>query len=490
MSLRQTAVSGVKWTSAARGVTYALRLIQLAVMARLLSPGDFGLMGMISAVLALLTSVADLGVSNAVVIRQDASREQLSSLYWLNFVLGIFLYAALVAATPLVVLFYHEPRLTGLIYLAALSLLIVPIGQQFQMLLQKELRFDRMAVVDMATALGATAVAIGAAIRGAGVYSLVLGHLTSSALRSILLVGYGLKTWRPSLRLRLEDVRSFLGFGLYQMGERILNYLSANMDYVMVGRYLGKDALGIYTLAYEAVVTPLASINPALNAVVFPLFARRQTENAALSRGFCEVTRVLAVVVFPLLLGLGVTAPILIPLVFGPNWMSSIVLIQILVPLGVLKTLANPVGTIYLVKGRADIAFLWTAVYSLAAIVAFRLAVGYGVLGVAICHTALVCLFIIPSRLILYRLIDLQFRDDLSAFLKPTLTALAMAGVVEGVYLELVGHVSNRLALLVALVLLGGFTYGGLSLRFQRATFVELYRILVSRRREAKACPG
>ena len=190
-SLRNQAASGVAWTSVAAVITGGLQAIRLAVLARLLEPGDFGLMTMVWLAIGLAQMYEDMGVSKAVVRSQSATREQLSSLYWLNIMVGAVIFAVLVALSPLIGGFFREPRVVGLVPWTALAFLITPLGQQFQVLLQRDLRFAQLAVVEAASTAMGTIVAVGCAVAGLGTFSLIWGHLTEVSARTLLLGGVG-----------------------------------------------------------------------------------------------------------------------------------------------------------------------------------------------------------------------------------------------------------------------------------------------------------
>lgn len=155
------------------GVVITLQFITLAILARLLSPLDFGLMGMILVVIGFARLFADMGISNAIIYRHDATREELSSLYWLNILAGIAVFFIVCASVPLVAAFYHEPRLNNLMYLAAIVFLITPFGQQFQILLQKELQFNQLAKIEIIGSITNAMVAITLAFWEMGVFSLI-----------------------------------------------------------------------------------------------------------------------------------------------------------------------------------------------------------------------------------------------------------------------------------------------------------------------------
>ena len=488
-SLKTQAAAGVKWTGASTAGRTVLQFAQIAVLAHLLSPSDFGLMGMMLVVLGFAEAFADMGISNAIIHRQNATREQLSSLYWLNMLSGIVVFAAVWAAAPLIVSLFHERRLAGLVFWVALIFVITPVGQQFQILLQKELRFRTLAAVEVtATGVG-VAVSIVAAFLGQGVLSLIWGQLANAATRSTLLAGIGWRAWPPALRFQRSDLKGYLSFGLYQMGERSMNFLSANVDYLMIARFLGSGALGIYAIAYQLAVMPMTRINPILTRVAFPVLSKRQADNAALRYGYLKMTELLAITVLPILAGLAVAAPVLIPLVFGPSWNASIPLVRILSALGILKALGNPVGSVLLAKGRADIGFKWNLLVAAANTLAFWAAAPHGVHMVAVSYVAASCVYFVLLRMILGAVIGLEWAEYVASLSRPAAASGAAGVLMLGTHLLLAGTVGGPL-LLAAMVAVGGIGLAWLSVRLERDFLIEMWGLLGRGREGVDRCQG
>ncbi|MDX6672420.1 MAG: lipopolysaccharide exporter [Solirubrobacteraceae bacterium] len=448
-SLARSAASGVKWTSSAAAAVFAIQIVQTGALAHLLSPRDFGLMAALVVVVGLAQAFADMGMSSAIVVREDVTRERLSSLYWTNVLAGAGVTALVVASTPLVVAFYGEPRLAGLLPWAALAFLVGSLGQQFQPLLQRELRFDVLARIDVVAPLAGMSVAVGAAAGGAGALALVLGFLANSAARSLLLIAHGWRRWRPGLRLRRSDLRGYLSFGAYQMGERTVTFLTANVDYLLVGRFLGAHELGLYSIAYQLVVRPLMLLNPVLTRVATPIFARRQRDDASLRRGFGEITRLLAYVMFPLLGAIAVAAPLLVPTLFGHQWDGSVAVIQILAVVGVLKALGQPIGAVLLGKNRPDLGFRLTLVMLPLLTGALWAVVDQGIVAVAIAYAAVQAGSVVIFLPVVRHTIGLRWPEWLALLAAPAALAapaiLAMwavsgaaSGIGDGVALALV----------------------------------------------------
>lgn len=361
LNLKKQAVAGVKWTGFSTAVVTVLYLIRLSILGRLLDPTDFGLVGMVTVITGFAAAFYDMGVSNAVIYKQDITTEQLSSLYWLNIMAGIGVFGMLWAATPLVVAFYREPRLTQLMFWVALVFPIASCGQQFQVLLQKNLQFNVLSKVDISSAAASLLVATTAALIGQGALSLVWAQLANAGTKTVTLYIIGGRIWRPSFHFRRKDLSGYISFGLYQMGERAINYFNSNLDYIMIGTFMGAKALGYYTFAYNLVTMPSSKINPVVTKVAFPVFSKVQENAEQLKRGYFKVLKVLSIINFPVLLGLAAVAPYAVPVVFGKQWLPSVLLIQILAGVGLLRSIGNPLGALIMSKGRADLGFKWNA---------------------------------------------------------------------------------------------------------------------------------
>lgn len=481
MNLKSQAVSGVKWGGVSMGVVTVLQFVTLAVLARLLSPFDFGLMGMIMVVIGFARLFADMGISNAIIYRQDATREELSSLYWLNIMAGIVIFFVVCGTSPLITAFYHEPRLRNLIYLSSLIFLITPFGQQFHILLQKELKFDQLAKIEIMASFVNSASAIALAILGMGVFSLVWGQLAGTSFRVFLLSCWGWKNWRPHLHFATQDLRRYISFGLYQMGEKSVNYFNSNLDYILIGSLLGANALGYYTLAYNLILKPSSTINPIITRVAFPVFSRVQNDTEKLKRGYLKVLQLLSTVNFPLMAGLAVVAPVAVPVIFGEQWLPSIILVQILTIVGMLRSTGNPVGSLLLSKGRADLGFKWNLALLITQIPGLYLGAKMGgLVGVAIAYAVLLCIYTIFNYLILIRiLLGACLREYINS-MWPSLWMSALMSIpilCMGVFLQ----TFPRQFILSVQVLCGIAVYLGLMLHSQKMLMLELKNMVFDR---------
>jgi len=432
MSLKAEAISGAKWTTGSTVAVTAIQLVQLTIVARLLSPSDFGLMAMVMAVLGFAQIFTDVGIGSAIIHRQQNTREELSSLYWLNVAAGACVFLLTIAVTPAVVEFFGEPRLALLLPTMAVLFLITSFGQQFYLLLQKELRFRHLALVEMAAATAGAVVAIGCAARGLGVYSLAFGQLGLACVTTVLVAIIAWREGCPMARFRLSDTRPYVRFGLYQLGDRSVNFLVARVDQIIIGAVLGAGALGIYNFAWNLAVMPVTRINPILTRIAFPVFARVQLDNQRLKRGYLTLVWLLATTNGPILVGGAVVASSLVPVVFGPQWIPMVPTLQVLAMVGLSRSIVNPVGSLVLAKGRPDLAFKLNLCFVFLQLPAVYLGATLGGLaGVAWTVLALQVVDVASAYIFLIRpLIGPCLREYATSIAVPLATSIAMAILV------------------------------------------------------------
>lgn len=359
MSLKNRAISGIKWTTFSSVILAILQILQLVILARLLDPSVFGLMAITSVVIGFAQAFLDMGISNAIIHKQEVSHTQLSTLYWLNILSGIVLFIIVSLCAPVVALFYQEAELTNIIILVAMTFLIQPFGQQFVVLWQKELKFNNIAKVDVITKLFSLLVSVSFAYYNYGVYALVYGVLAGTLFQTLMFVYKGFREYTISFVFQLSDVREFLNFGLYQMAEKTLNYFNSQIDTLLIGKLLGVETLGVYNIAKQIIMKPIQIINPIVSKVSFPVMAKIQHDTDKLKEIYLKTINLLSSTNFPIYLFMFITAPQLVALIFGEKWIDAVVIVQILSIYGALRSIGNPVGALLLAKGRADWGFYW-----------------------------------------------------------------------------------------------------------------------------------
>lgn len=359
MSLKSQVLSGVKWSTLASFINSIVQIIQLAILARLLEPTDFGLIALVMVVIGFSQMFIDMGLSNAIIYKQKISIEQLSSLYWLNVLIGIMFFVLLIFSSPLIAKIYEDPKLTTLINIVAITFLIKPWGQQFMVLLQKNLQFNAIAIIDIISRFFSFLVIIILAYNDFGVYSLAIGSIVFSIISTIGYNYYGRNLYKPKLYMNVKQLKDFLSFGLFQMGEKIIQYFSTQFDTLLIGKLLGVEMLGVYNVAKNLVSKPSSIINPIVTKVTFPLMSKFNDDITQLKSVFLKMMNFLAYANFPVYLLIAVLAKPIIFLMFGKEWEEAIPIVQILSITFLLLSIGNPSGSLLLSRGKANIAFYW-----------------------------------------------------------------------------------------------------------------------------------
>jgi O-antigen/teichoic acid export membrane protein len=403
MSLKQQAFSGVRWTAFAAVFRAGLQIPQIAILARLLAPEDFGLMAIVAAILSFLTIFADMGISSAIIHHQNITQQQLSSLYWLNVLTGFMMMALLSATSPLIASFYHDSRLTLLIMLASSNFFISALSQQLRVKGEKELKFAILARIELISAVAGFVAVVVMAYKGFGVLSLVGASIISTLLTSLLSWVILANGWYPQFRLRLGEVSEFLNFGAYMVGNNIANNINVMADIFLGGRLLGVTDLGLYSLPRNLCLQVQSLINPIVTRVGFPVMSKVQNDPVQLKTIYLKTMRMTASINFPLYIGMVVFAPEIIAILFGGKWIGSVDILRILAIWGLLRSTMNPVGSLLLAVGKAKLSFKWNVTLVLFVPCVLWWGSHFGVIGMALGLLGLQLASLIPGWYFLVR---------------------------------------------------------------------------------------
>jgi lipopolysaccharide exporter len=358
-TLKEQAFNSMQWTGISTVYVSVVQLFNIFVLAFFLSPFEIGSMTILMLTIWFTQAFSDGGMSPAIVHHKHIDPYLLNSLFLLNIVYSVVLYVVLnLISAPLSVLF-KQPDLQSFFPLAMSVVVTASIGTQFRVIMTKLLRFDLIARHEMASVTVNALVAITLASQGYGVWSMVIGYVCGSVVSTGVLLYYGLQYWKPGLKFTASGLSEYVRFGQFQIGERVLIFLNSRMDQILVGALLGTQALGIYTIAHNFVISPTIRVNQVITTVMFPVFARLQEELEILRNGYLKLVKIVTILNTPILLGMALVAPFVIPLLFDPKWHESIYIIQILSVYALIRSTGSPAGSLQLAKGRADLGFKW-----------------------------------------------------------------------------------------------------------------------------------
>lgn len=487
MSLKERTVTGIAWNTVARVIQQAIQFTLSVILARLLLPEDYGLVGMVAVFIGFATLFAEFGFSSAVVYRPDLRPIHLASIFWVNVAAGALLATVFWVAAPFVATFYETPMLVGITRAIGLNFLLSAFGIVPAALLRRRMAFDRVAALNVLAALVAGIVAVGLAYAGLGAWALVIQGLVSAASTSGLALAFS--RWRPTLQFSVSAVRELLGYSSNLVGFGVINYWARNADNLLIGKFLGSAPLGIYSRAYSLMLLPISEVISVLGNVMFPALSSIQQDRARVKRIYLRAMPTIALIAFPMMLGLVVVAEPFVLTLFGERWIGVAPLLRILCFVGVIQSMCSPTGWIYTSQGRTDRMFWWGVGGSGTLIVGIVVGVLQGtVQAVALWYFLANVVICYPCIAIAGRLIDLRFSEVARSVSGPLLCAMAMAVLVWAA-----GHLLpaswSPATTLVVLVGLGMVSYSALVLATGLPVISELRDLIRSMRRSQRPEP-
>ncbi|MBV8866683.1 MAG: MOP flippase family protein, partial [Acidobacteriaceae bacterium] len=407
--LTSRVASGAAWSAVARISLQLLYFVNVAILARKLNPESYGLMNMTQIVVGLVSLFRDIGIGSAVIQKRDIDDNFLSSLSWVATGLGCIATLACIVIAPVTATLYRQPLVASMLRALALSFAISSITTVHEAMLNRQMAFREIAIVEIVSAVLSLIVAIVFAYSGQGVWSLVAASLTTSLISSIgFLLCY---RWIPAFHFSWKHVRSVTGFGMNLSGFNLFNYFARNADNVLIGRYLGTASLGFYQFAYTVMLYPVQNVAQLLGRVLFPAFSEIQHDRPRFRRAYARSCAIIALISFPLLAGVAALAKPFVLVWMGPKWLPVAALIAILAPVGMFQAVGTTVGQIYMATGRTDLMFRWGLFASPITVLSFVVGLPWGVKGVAISYAVSTVLIAYPVFLIPARLIDLHLFD-------------------------------------------------------------------------------
>lgn len=363
MSLRKSAFSAARWTTASTVTRALMQFLQTALLARLLAPADFGLVALAGASLAVVAMFADLGISNALLHFPRPSRKILSSLFWINAWCSLLLMAGMLAVAPVLATAYDAPGLAPLLGAMSLSLPLGAAGAQLRTLAAKELRFAELARNEMAATAAGFCVAIGLALSGAGAYALVGGVLATAAFGSAFAWMFLGHSARPGWEFAGSGLSPFVRFGGYKLGEAIASTARMQFDVLLAGFFAGSVSVGLYSVPRDLSLRIANTVvNPVVTRIGLPLMAKVQSDVAALKRIYLQSLRMTASINFPIYAILAAWPAEVIAILLGPQWHEGAFYLRVFAAWGLVRSPGNPVGSLLYAAGEVRRAFWWNLV--------------------------------------------------------------------------------------------------------------------------------
>lgn len=415
-NLKTKAISGMIWSSVQRFGTMIISFVSNIVLARLLTPDDYGTIGMLMIFIAVANTFVDGGFGSALIQKKEPTKEDYSTIFWWNMFLSIVLYGVLYLSAPAIARFYNLPLLCDVLRVQGFVLIVNALSIIQQNQLRKQLKFKRLAMVTVISATLSAGIAIILAYMGWGVWALVAQQLMLSGFTAILL--WVLNKWYPSLVFSKESFKQLFGFGGFILVSNLINTFCDNIQGLLLGKFATSSTLGLYTQARKLEEISSTSISNIVNQVAYPVLSQKQDDKIALINIIRKFITIIATLVFPLMLYLILIAEPLITFLYSERWIECVPYFQILCIAGLAICLQSINLNAIAAIGKSKIMFKWTIIKRVSGLV---LNIG---------------------GLLLYGVYGLLFGGVLTAFLLYTINALLVAKYVGYKFSDQIKHLS------------------------------------------------
>ncbi|GAB1448379.1 lipopolysaccharide biosynthesis protein [Bacteroidota bacterium] len=407
-------IQSLKWSGLNQALKQGLNLGIGILLARLLNPDDFGLLGMVTVLTGFMQLFNDFGFGSALIQKQEIKDEDIASVFWFNLATGIVFCLILMAISGWVASFYGKPELKSIVIAVAWIFVLQALAYVQITLFRKSLDFKSLFLAETLAMLVSGSIALWMAVHQYGVWSLIAQLLTNALV--LLVLVWLLSSWRPSFVFSKPAIQELLKFSLPLMGSNAIGYLLGNLDKLLIGRFLGSSSLGIYSRAYSLMVFPVGQVSGVVSQVMFPSLAQIQDDIPRVRQIYLRMNQVISAITLPIMGAAFLFAEPFVLLVLGPQWEPMIPVFQCLTLVGALQSISTLVGNIFMALGKMKFFLKINAYSGIVFLVGSILGLQFGLMGVSISFTLATLLVAIPQWILTIRLIDLGFFDYLKSW--------------------------------------------------------------------------
>jgi len=482
--LRSLIAQGLVWKGVSQVVLQISKLAVVLVLARLLTPHDYGIAAMAIVLTTLIFFLSDLSLGNTLIQRKTVTEADRSTVFWTSIGIGSFFTLLGIGLSGPLAAFYGEPAVQPLLAALSVSFVITAVGTTQNAILVREMEFRSLELREMGATLAGAAVGITTAFLGYGAWAIILQQLTFSSAATLLIWRYS--SWRPRRIYSLASLRGLAGFTGNVFAANVIDRVRLNTDTLLIGRFLGASAVGVYALAYTVILVPFNRIAVPMAQVLLPAFARIQDERDRVASMWLSATRLLGAVAIPALLGLAVVAPDVVEVALGDRWRGATPVIQLLAWIGLLQTLQILNSPILQALDRTSTILVWSLVNVAAGLLAFFIGLRWDIVGVA---AAFLVAAVLVTPLFIWRTARAvgipvrRYAQCLSGVVQASLVMIACVITARIAMVEYGVPAPSRLALLV---ILGAAVYLPLCAWREPAVVAEFRRLF---RRQARPLP-
>ncbi len=430
-NLKKETVKGVAWSAVERFSTGGVIFLANIILARLLSPKDFGLLAVISIFVQIAQTFIDSGFSNALIQKKDRNQTDYSTVFFFNLAISIGLYTILFFCSPLIARFFDNAQLTSLTRVVGLNFVIGALVSVHRTRLTVELQFKRQSIITLVSSVCAAMISIYFAYRGIGVWALVLLTLTNISMQTILF--YATIKWHPSFIFSRKAFKSLFVYSSKLLGASLIHLLYRNIYPVVIGKKFSATDLGYFNRADTLAMYPPQIIGQVISRVAFPIFSRIQDDNSRLRSAYSKYIVFSSLIIFPIMIGMIVLAKPLTILVLTNKWLMMVPMLQILCIDWMTDHLSSINLNVLYVKGRSDLALKLEIIKKTLAIIIFFISLYWGIIGVCVGRVVYGLLAVYMNSFYTSKLISITLWQQIKDILKPLLCASIMGLIVFAV---------------------------------------------------------
>lgn len=380
-NLTQKASKGAFWGLASNISVSAISFINTAILARILDPRDFGLIGMAVMVTGILYLFGNLYLGAALIQKREINNEYLSTAFWSSVFVSTILFFIVALFAPAIATFFNEPAVKWIIIFLASNLIISSLSSIQMMFLYKDIRLRDIALVEIVSRIARIFITLFCAVRGMGFWSIAIGMVAEKILKTVLFC-FAVK-WRPAFIFSKEKFQELFLFARNLYGKEFLEYFSRNADFIFIGKFLGAGMLGYYQLSYNLPYLVYSYVQDGINPVAFPVFSKVSHDRERLSRGLFNATKYVSMITFPLMAGLSFCANDFIIVVYSAKWLPAVLPLRLLCFSAALASINCLVSSIFYAAGKPGIVFKWALIRLPLTIVSVIFCSRWGIIGIA-----------------------------------------------------------------------------------------------------------
>ncbi len=401
-----------------------ISFVVMIIMARILSPREYGLVAMVKTLTGFASLFAELGLGVALIQAKTVNELQLSSVFWLNTVFGGVLSVVFLVGAPFIALFYGEPHLQGITAVLAVVFILNALMIVHRCLLTRDLKFRTLSTATIVATVVSGLVGVAMAVLGFHYWALV-GQALTMPVVSAAVLSFKCK-WTPQLRFSYTSIRELMSFGVNVLGTSTLDYWARNVDKVLLGKFVGTEALGLYSRAYAFLIARVSGFNRTISQVFFPVLSRVQDDKKRVKAAYLKTIGVISLISFPTTLGLIATADQLVTLLLGPQWDGAVPILRALGVLGITASAGSLNGALFLSQGAARLQFRLGLILKGVMITGVIVGLRWGAVGVALGFGVATLLCSYPAISLAGRLVGMKYREYLWVISGPLVWALVM----------------------------------------------------------------